>query len=94
MLQFWEGVNIYDEMRFPNPPIFPITIYPLTTLPPVTGALAWFTIKVALTAASIWLCFLMVRPTGERTLPPGSRGRPPPQFAGRSSAISITAITT
>ncbi|AGA27285.1 glycosyltransferase family 87 protein [Singulisphaera acidiphila] len=74
VLQFWEGENIYDEMRFPNPPIFPITIYPLVTLPPVTGALTWFTIKVALTAASIWLCFLMVRPTGERTLPSWIQG--------------------
>lgn len=74
VLQFWQGENIYDEMRFPNPPIFPITIYPLVTLPPVTGALTWFTIKVALTAASIWLCFLMVRPTGERTLPSWIQG--------------------
>lgn len=74
VLQFWEGENIYDEMRFPNPPIFPITIYPLVKLPPVTGALTWFTIKVALTAASVWLCFLMVRPTGERTLPSWIQG--------------------
>ncbi|SIO59669.1 Protein of unknown function [Singulisphaera sp. GP187] len=74
VLQFWDGENIYDEMRFPNPPIFPITIYPLMTLSPVTGALTWFTIKVALTAASIWLCFLMVRPTGERTLPSWIQG--------------------
>src|SRR5690348_14031447 len=64
VLQFWEGVNIYDEMMFPNPPIFPITLYPLVTLPPVTGALCWFVLKAGLTAVSIWLCFRMVRPTG------------------------------
>jgi len=69
VLEFWQGVNIYDSMMFPNPPIFPISLYPLTTLPPVTGAVTWFTLKVLLTAASIWLCFLMVRPSGERTLP-------------------------
>ena len=39
VLQFWDGVNIYDEMMFPNPPILPITLYPLMALPPVTGAL-------------------------------------------------------
>lgn len=74
VLQFWDGVNIYDTMMFPNPPIFPITIYPLTTLPPVTGALCWFVLKAALTAVSVWLCFLMVRPTGERTLPSWIQG--------------------
>ena len=24
VLQFWRGVNIYDKMTFPNPPIMPI----------------------------------------------------------------------
>ena len=32
VLQFWAGSNIYDEMMFPNPPIMPITLYPLMTL--------------------------------------------------------------
>ena len=27
------GVNIYDKMLFPNPPIMPITLYPLMVLP-------------------------------------------------------------
>lgn len=74
VLQFWQGVNIYDEMMFPNPPIFPITVYPLMTLPPVTGAVCWFTLKAALTAASIWMCFRMVRPGGTRTLPSWIQG--------------------
>lgn len=74
VLQFWDGVNIYDEMMFPNPPIFPITLYPLMTLPPVTGALCWFVLKAALTTVSIWLCFRMVRPTGTRTLPSWVQG--------------------
>ena len=51
MLQFWAGVNIYDEMIFPNPPIMPITLYPLMVLPTVAGAMCWFAIKVALTTA-------------------------------------------
>ena len=29
VLQFWSGVNIYDKMLFPNPPIMPISLYPL-----------------------------------------------------------------
>ena len=37
VLQFWDGVNIYDKMMFPNPPIMPITLCPLMVLPPVTG---------------------------------------------------------
>src|SRR3954449_12139292 len=74
VLQFWDGENIYDEMMFPNPPIFPITLYPLMTLPPVAGAVCWFVLKAAMTAVSVWLCFLMVRPTGERTLPSWIQG--------------------
>ena len=52
VLKFWEGVNIYDKMLFPNPPIMPITLDPLMVLPPVAGAMAWFAIKVALTTMS------------------------------------------
>ena len=51
VLQFWAGVNIYDKMIFPNPPIMPITLYPLMVLPTVAGAMCWFAIKVALTTA-------------------------------------------
>lgn len=68
ILQFWEGINIYEARYFPNPPIMPITLSPLVLLPPVTGAMCWFVLKVALTAASVLLCFAMVRPQG-RPLP-------------------------
>ena len=30
-------MNIYDKMLFPNPPIMPITLYPLMVLPTVAG---------------------------------------------------------
>ena len=66
--QFWQGVNIYETRYFPNPPIMPITLSPFMALPPVTGAMCWFALKVALTAASVWLCFRMVRPA-DRPLP-------------------------
>lgn len=74
VLDFWKGVNIYDEMMFPNPPIFPITLYPFASLPKLQGAITWFVLKVALTTISIWLCFRMVRPAGTRTLPSWIQG--------------------
>ncbi len=49
------GVNIYDTKMFPNPPIMPLTLYPLMSLPPVAGALCWFVVKAALTGVSVWL---------------------------------------
>jgi hypothetical protein len=64
VLDFWSGVNIYDAQMFPNPPIMPLTLYPLMTLPPVAGAMCWFVLKVALTAASVWMCFEVIRPPG------------------------------
>ncbi len=65
VLQFWAGVNIYDKMIFPNPPIMPITLYPLMTLPTVTGAMCWFAIKVILTTAALVMVFQIVRPPGQ-----------------------------
>ncbi len=69
VLQLRDGVNIFDKFLYPNPPIMPITLYPLMALPPVTGAICWYVLKVALTALSIWLCFRMVRPEGARGFP-------------------------
>ena len=65
VLQFWAGVNIYDKMIFPNPPIMPITLYPLMTLPTVTGAMCWFAIKVVLTTAALVMLLQIVRPPGQ-----------------------------
>jgi hypothetical protein len=64
VLQFWSGVNIYDKMIFPNPPIMPITLHPLMVLPTVAGAMCWFAIKVLLTTAALVMCFRIVRPPG------------------------------
>ena len=69
VLKFWEGVNIYDKYYFPNPPILPITLGPLMVLPPVSGAMAWFAIKVALTTMSLVLCLQIVKPR-DRPFPP------------------------
>jgi alpha-1,2-mannosyltransferase len=64
VLQFWAGANIYDKMIFPNPPIMPITLYPLMTLPTVTGAMCWFAIKVVLTTLALIMLLQIVRPPG------------------------------
>jgi hypothetical protein len=64
VLKFWEGVNIYDKMLFPNPPILPITLGPLMALPPVAGAMTWFAIKVLLASVSLVLCLRVVKPPG------------------------------
>jgi hypothetical protein len=62
VLQFWEGVNIYDKMLFPTPPLMPLTLYPLMVLPTIVGAMCWFALKVAMTTASLIMCFQLVRP--------------------------------
>jgi len=69
VLQFWAGVNIYDKMIFPNPPIMPITLHPLMVLPTVTGAMCWFAIKVVLTTAALVMLLQIVRPPG-KSFPP------------------------
>jgi alpha-1,2-mannosyltransferase len=69
VLQFWSGVNIYDKMIFPNPPIMPITLYPLMVLPTVPGAMCWFAIKIIMTTAVLIMCFQVVKPPG-RMFPP------------------------
>ena len=65
---FWDGVNIWDRYYFPNPPIMPLTLTPLVALPPVTGAVTWFAIKVAMATISVLLVLRMAR-TAERPFP-------------------------
>jgi len=62
VLEFWSGVNIYDKMIFPNPPIVPILMTPLMLLPTVPAAMCWFVLKVAMTAATMIMLFDIVRP--------------------------------
>jgi branched-subunit amino acid transport protein AzlD len=69
VLMFWEGVNIYDKMLFPNPPVLPITLGPLMALPPVAGAMTWFGIKVVLTTFTLSICLKIVK-SPDRPFPP------------------------
>ena len=68
VLEMMDGVNIYDDYYFPNPPIMPLTLYPIMKLPPVEGAMVWFGLKAALAAASVFLCMRMVR-LGNKPVP-------------------------
>jgi hypothetical protein len=69
VIKFWEGVNIYDKLIFPNPPILPITLGPLMALPPVAGAMIWFAIKVLLATIALVLCLRIVKPP-DQDFPP------------------------
>jgi len=68
VLEMMDGTNIYEKYFFPNPPIMPLTLYPLMVLPPVAGALIWFAIKAALAGAAVMFCLRMVR-LGDRPVP-------------------------
>ena len=61
-----QGVNIYDEMLFPTPPIVPLMLYPLMKLPPIVGAMTWFGLKVAMAAASTLMVMSLAAGPGRR----------------------------
>jgi alpha-1,2-mannosyltransferase len=83
VLQFAQGVNIYERMLFPTPPLMPITLYPLMVLPTVTGAMCWFALKVAMTSVALVLCFGFVRPRD---------GLYPPMFRSLVLLLSLRPI--
>ena len=62
------GTNVYEKYYFPNPPIMPLTLYPLMRMPDVSGAMVWFSLKAAMAAASILMCLRMVR-IGSKPIP-------------------------
>ncbi|CAN5875356.1 hypothetical protein BH23PLA1_BH23PLA1_15610 [soil metagenome] len=61
-----EGTNIWENYIFPNPPIFPLSLYPLTYLPETGAAVAWYVLKIALTVLAILMCFRIAREPDER----------------------------
>ncbi len=64
-----EGTNIWENYIFPNPPIFPLTLYPLTYLPETGAAVTWYVLKIGLTVLAILMCFRLVRePDDDRPL--------------------------
>jgi alpha-1,2-mannosyltransferase len=68
VLEMMAGANIYDDYYFPNPPIMPLTLYPIMSLPPVEGAMVWFGLKAGMAALAVLMCLRMVR-LGDRPVP-------------------------
>jgi alpha-1,2-mannosyltransferase len=68
VLEMMDGANIYDKHYFPNPPIMPLTLYPIMSLPSLEGAMVWFGLKSAMAALSVLMCLRMVR-LGDRPVP-------------------------
>lgn len=62
---FGAGKDIYRLHNFPCPPIMALALYPLTLLPPVISALAWFLIKAGLMLLTLRWVFRMVETPGQ-----------------------------
>lgn len=60
------GTNIWEKYYFPNPPMFPITLLPLTHLKAVDAAMVWFALKATLAAVCLLACMQMSLPRGAK----------------------------
>ena len=61
-----DGRNIYDEFRYPNPPIMALILRPFMELPPLAGAMVWFFAKVGMAIAMIvWTFRLLAVPVAD-----------------------------
>jgi hypothetical protein len=73
VLELRTGTNIYRAFAYPNPPVMALVLWPFYELPPITGALAWFGLKVVLAFVTAgWVFNLFRNPERQR------RGRPLP----------------
>jgi hypothetical protein len=71
ILDVHAGTNIYvGKNEYPNPPVMAIILWPFATLPPVTGAMAWFYTKVLMTVlAGAWIFRLTSPASGDPAAP-------------------------
>jgi alpha-1,2-mannosyltransferase len=55
--ELFAGANVYVGVNeYPNPPIMAVILKPFASLPPITGALAWFYAKVLMAVlAAVWV---------------------------------------
>lgn len=66
LMDFKNGVNVYEEHLYPNPPIQAMILLPIAQssdwfgLPPVVSALVWFYLKVGMTILMFHWVFQMV----------------------------------
>jgi hypothetical protein len=54
------GEDVYLHHAYPNPPIMGLILYPLTLLPPVIGALAWYYLKAGMALIALRWTFQLV----------------------------------
>ncbi len=59
-----KGVNIWNDYMFPNPPIFSLSLYPLTEMHPVAAAVVWYFLKAALVVLVVLACLKLGRTEG------------------------------
>ncbi len=78
------GTNIYVAFNYPNPPIMALILYPLAELPPLTGAMTWFVLKVAMAFAMVAWAFRQLQTPHSALRTPHS----PPDWA-KAVAVSL-----
>lgn len=54
----WQGVDIWDQHNYPNPPIMAVILTPFMELPGIAAPFAWFAFKAGLT---VWACVGLFR---------------------------------
>jgi alpha-1,2-mannosyltransferase len=72
LLKLREGVDISATDNYPNPPIMAVLLEPLAYLPPVTGAVCWYLLKVAMAIAA-FVGLVHVVEAGGVPFPPAMR---------------------
>jgi hypothetical protein len=69
VLDLDKGIDITRQHNYPNPPVMAVLLEPLAHLPPVTAALVWFYVKVALALLALHWAFRLVE-SADRPFPP------------------------
>lgn len=64
--------DIYESDNYPNPPIMALILRPLTLLPPLAGAIAWFYLKIGMTILAVHWVFRLV-PSAGQAFPPWAK---------------------
>ncbi|MFQ3593892.1 MAG: glycosyltransferase family 87 protein, partial [Gemmataceae bacterium] len=72
LLKLKDGVDISAADNYPNPPIMAVILEPLAYLPPVSGAVCWYLLKV-LMAVAAFVGLIRLVEAGGVTLPPWAR---------------------
>jgi alpha-1,2-mannosyltransferase len=64
--QLSEGVDLSARFNYPNPPIMAVLLEPFARMPPLAGAITWFSLKLAMAVVSLYWVFRLVEAGGIR----------------------------